>query len=603
MKDTEIMYETTFGNQKILPRLPVPDLDETCGRFLEWIGPLLDQETLDRTTGVTRAFYSPEGEGRKLQAALVELASRKDTANWLEPFWDRMYLSGRSPLPLYSNIFYMLSHVPLHEGESQCDRAARLVGGALRFKGLIDSQKLKADSDGKRPLCMIQYLKLFSSCRIPYKGSDTLRTPVSREDPASPEERHIVVARNGRFFALDVADHNGMPLPDSVISSALKEIRNFRGDHCVPAGSLTAVKRDLWAEGRAILRAISKENRDSLDIIERSLFLLCLEERQPENLEQLSRTMILGDGITRWFDKGMQFIVCPDGTTAINMEHTGTDGSVMVRLADFLVKELGIEQKSEKTAKCSWKELVFRTDPGLDEMITKARDECTAMYQDTAARVLIFDHFGKEGIKNLSVAPDAFIQMALQLAHFDLRGYPVNTYEAVMTRQFLHGRTEAVRSVSWESVKFTRLMRDPSANLQLRSLAAREAIERQVLRTREAREGLGVDRHLFGLYNVFLDMGKDLGIEEPPVFFRDPGWLTLKRNLLSTSTSGTDGLFLAGFGTVEDDGFGVRYLTFPESIHFNVTSRTVLKENMERFVDLLESALLEMRELLTNRDS
>ncbi len=192
----------------------------------------------------------------------------------------------------------------------------------------------------------------------------------------------------------------------------------------------------------------------------------------------------------------------PDGTTAINMEHTGTDGSVMVRLADFLVKELGIEQKSEKTAKCSWKELVFRTDPGLDEMITKARDECTAMYQDTAARVLIFDHFGKEGIKNLSVAPDAFIQMALQLAHFDLRGYPVNTYEAVMTRQFLHGRTEAVRSVSWESVKFTRLMRDPSANLQLRSLAAREAIERQVLRTREAREGL-VSTGIFSDFTTF----------------------------------------------------------------------------------------------------
>jgi len=28
---------------------------------------------------------------------------------------------------------------------------------------------------------------------------------------------------------------------------------------------------------------------------------------------------------------------------------------------------------------------------------------------------------------------------------------------------------------------------------------------------------------LFGLYNIFLDMGKDLGIEELPEFFQRPG--------------------------------------------------------------------------------
>jgi carnitine O-acetyltransferase len=603
LKDTAVFSDSTFGNQKVLPKLPVPDLEETCSRYLEWIGPLLDPEGMERTARVTRAFCSPEGDGPVLQAALADLASRKDTANWLEPFWDRMYLSGRSPLPLYSNIFYMLSRIPLKEGESQFDRAARLVGGALRFKGVIARQELKPDSDGKRPLCMIQYRKLFSSCRIPHKGSDTLRTPVSREDPTSPEERHIVVARNGRFFALDVIDHEGAPLPDEAIGSALREIVEYQGGPGEPVGFLTAVSRDLWAEGRALLRAIPGENIDILESIERALFLLCLEERQPENMEELSRTMILGDGMSRWFDKGMQFIVCPDGTTAINMEHTGTDGSVMVRLASSLINDPGVQKGSAGSDECTWEELRFRTDPAIDEMIKKASYECKRMYEDTSARVLVFDRFGKEGIKSLSVAPDAFIQMALQLAHFDLRGYAVNTYEAVMTRQFLHGRTEAVRPVSWESVKFTSLMRDDSATSGEKADAARKAIEEQVSRTREAREGLGVDRHLFGLYNIFLDMGKDLGIEELPEFFRDPGWLTLKRNLLSTSTSGTGGLFLAGFGTVDDEGFGVRYLTFPGSIHFNVTSRTILRQDMDKFVDLLESALLEMEELLRNRES
>ena len=112
-----------------------------------------------------------------------------------------------------------------------------------------------------------------------------------------------------------------------------------------------------------------------------------------------------------------------------------------------------------------------------------------------------------------------------------------------------------------------------------------------------------MDRHLFGLCNIYRDLGTDLGIVDTPGFFETPGWLTLRRNLLSTSTSGAKGLFLAGFGTVEDEGFGVRYLAFPGSIHFNVTSRTALRGEMERFVDLLESALVEMRELLENRES
>lgn len=89
MKDPSVLSESTFGNQKILPKLPVPDLGETCTKFLDWVGPLLDPESMARTAEVIRAFSSPGGEGEILQAALVELASRKDTANWLEPFWDR----------------------------------------------------------------------------------------------------------------------------------------------------------------------------------------------------------------------------------------------------------------------------------------------------------------------------------------------------------------------------------------------------------------------------------------------------------------------------------------------------------------------------------
>ena len=47
---------------------------------------------------------------------------------------------------------------------------------------------------------------------------------------------------------------------------------------------------------------------------------------------------------------------------------------------------------------------------------------------------------GKENLKKLKVSPDAFIQAALQLAHFRLHSKFVLTYEAAVTLLFKAGR-------------------------------------------------------------------------------------------------------------------------------------------------------------------
>lgn len=596
MDRTSDISESTFGNQALLPRLPVPELEETCERFIEWVEPLLDRGTLEKTIEATKRFETEEGP--LLQAALREFASEKDVGNWLEPFWERMYLSGRAPLHLYSNIFYMFAPGRPEDHISQCQSAAELVSRALRFKSLIDTQELRPDMERGRPLCMIQYKKMFSSARIPQKGMDMMRSPVSPENPSSANERHIMVISRGRFFSVDVVDGSGKAFPSSAIEASLQKIKNYGTEAEEPLGALTSLPRDAWAECRTLLKSLSGANSSALDRIERSLFVLCLEEDQPLDMEAMSENMLQGDGRSRWFDKGMQFIVCPDGTTAINMEHTATDGSVMVRFAGFVKSALPEESGHSSTAEeCPWKEICFDLDEDIVSRIGMALEEFGRRKADTSTRVLMFDNFGKERIKSFSLAPDAFVQMALQLAQQKAWGCPRSTYEAVMTRQFLHGRTEAVRSVSRESIEFTRIMMDPNADVALKAEAARRAIEKHVSKMRQAKAGRGVERHLFGLENIWLDLGKDLGISDMPEFFMDTGWKTLRKTLLSTSTSATDGMKLAGFGTVDDEGFGVRYLTFPDSIHFNVTCRTALRGRMDKFVRSLEASLLEMAQI------
>jgi hypothetical protein len=60
------------------------------------------------------------------------------------------------------------------------------------------------------------------------------------------------------------------------------------------------------------------------------------------------------------------------------------------------------------------------------------------------------------------LSPDAFIQMALQLAWNLDQGKPTAIYETASTRLYLHGRTEVIRSLSTESLQWVQAMNNPN---------------------------------------------------------------------------------------------------------------------------------------------
>lgn len=95
----------------------------------------------------------------------------------------------------------------------------------------------------------------------------------------------------------------------------------------------------------------------------------------------------------------------------------------------------------------------------------KAEDAIMSSYavaekllNDVDLHILVFSDFGKGLIKDCRLSPDAFIQMALQLAYFRDIGQHHLTYEASMTRLFREGRTETVRSCSVESSNWVKAM-------------------------------------------------------------------------------------------------------------------------------------------------
>jgi carnitine O-acetyltransferase len=227
------------------------------------------------------------------------------------------------------------------------------------------------------------------------------------------------------------------------------------------------------------------------------------------------------------------------------------------------------------------------TEP-LVKAISEAAEKMDALAADLDLALLHFTHWGTTEIKALGFSPDSFIQTALQLAFHRVQGEVGAHYESGGTRQFLHGRTEVIRSCSLESREFCEAMAVGRTDALVLMKAAIQAHNSYA---KLAVAGLGVDRHMQGLKLIAAEAGM-----APPAIFSDPGYLRSGRMRISSSqVSGASASFLC-FGPLVADGYGVCYnpraadMLFPCSALRSCTTTSALA-----FRVALESSLLDMR--------
>ena len=103
------------------------------------------------------------------------------------------------------------------------------------------------------------------------------------------------------------------------------------------------------------------------------------------------------------------------------------------------------------------KKLEWTLTPELRVGIRFAETRLSDLICQNDCQALEFKVYGKNFITSHGFSPDAFVQMAFQAAYFGLYGRVECTYEPAMTKAFLHGRTEAIRTVQPESVNFTKV--------------------------------------------------------------------------------------------------------------------------------------------------
>ncbi|KAK4047797.1 carnitine O-acetyltransferase yat1 [Microbotryomycetes sp. JL201] len=690
----------TLAYQDKLPKLPIPPLEDTLKRYLRALEGLQSPHEHSRTKKVVQDFL--ENEGPELHKALVDYAQTR--ASFIEEWWTESYLSHTESVVLSLNPFFILEQVlrrvddPTPARGNQLMRATSLILASLGFVHDFRTGQLEPDTFRGTPLDMSQYSKLFGTARIPTKTGCKMQV--------DPESRHIVVMARGQFYWFDVLDSKNRPLLTerallqnltAILADANRTPINQVAQSAL--GVLSTERRGIWAGHRETLMK-DPGNAMCLDVLDKALFVVCLDDTTPESASEMCSNMLCGTyklekGVqvgtctNRYYDK-LQIIVAANGSAGVNFEHSGVDGHTVLRFVADVYTELilrfaksinsasttlfkakpspwakgagkkaGSSEEEEEpedvdtastsiglcSRMCSLtslraqdpKKLEWVMTPELKVAVRFAETRLSDLICSNEAMALEFDVYGKNAITQHGFSPDAFVQMAYQAAYFSLYGRVESTYEPAMTKAFLHGRTEAIRTVTPECVQFVKTFCSDAAPRD-KINALRIACKAHTELTKNCSKGLGQDRVLYAMYCLAQQQQHDAkeaarkanGTSSPdsdsdesdlhptsgtPALFTDAGYATLNESTLSTSNCGNPALRLFGFGPTAASGFGIGYIikvtepglrigglhadsrtvTQDDSIAFCASSR---HRQTSRFLDALRAYFLEVYRMM-----
>ncbi|NEW50505.1 choline/carnitine O-acyltransferase [Nocardia cyriacigeorgica] len=601
------MTERTFAAEDHLPRVPLPSLEDTCTRFVEWCTPLLSADELAATESAVADLLRPGGPGRTLDTALRDYDASPGVGSWLDEFWPSRYLGRRDRIALNANFFFLFrddTTLAASTGAGQVERAAGIVSAAVDYKLALDREEIPPVTQRGQQLSMWQNKYLFSETRIPGAEQDTVRVPYSPEWPGPSDARHILVFHRGSMFRMEVIGADGAAHSFEDLTDGLRAVLKAGSKYAATdtaVGHLTTLPRADWARSRAGLLA-DPVNAAALDTIETALFCVCLEDFAPRDETHACDILLHGDSANRWFDKSVSFIVFADGQAGINVEHCGLDGTTILSFVDTLLETTAADHAERSGAQPQGLPVVepieFRLSAEQRGEIGAAGAAFAHYATENATTTVSFDDFGTAKAKRLGISPDAFAQLSYQLAHRRSKGITGATYESIATRQYRNGRTEAMRVITPEMVAFVDVMQDESADTASRLAAARAAAAAHVARAKQCQAGAAPEQHLWELEWIQRRRGAELGVTDPVPLYTSPGWTIMRDDYLSTSSAPSVNIRYFGFGSTSPRCIGIAYVLLPDRWNLYLATPAPVADQMHAFAGHLRTAVADLEALL-----
>ncbi|KAG1945321.1 choline O-acetyltransferase [Pimephales promelas] len=210
-------------------------------------------------------------------------------------------------------------------------------------------------------------------------------------------------------------------------------------------------------------------------------------------------TLVTADGAHVIVACRSQFVIGADGVCGVVCEHSPLEGIVLVECTEHVLKHIRSSSCKPVSGRSVSelphpRRLLWKCSSGIRSALASAADHLQRLVMDLDMSVFTFTAHGKEWIKRQKMSPDAYIQLALQLAFYRYthscsplsaglsrprlvvcvcvcvcRSHrrPVSTYESASLRRFRKGRVDNIRSATPEALAFAKAMTDGRASTQV----------------------------------------------------------------------------------------------------------------------------------------
>lgn len=296
---------TFFSFQQYLPRLNVPNLNDTINRYLRSVRPLMADDAYEKIKKDALEFKNTIGE--TLQRDLIKKWAKSE--NYVSENWeDYHFLRSRNSLMYGTNIY--MTDIINSPTTSQSSRAANLVYIMFKYRDDIFTQKHRPIRIREIPICVAPYERLFDTTRVPGIETDKI--------VHNKNSQHIAVLHKGLFYKLTVYNEDIL-LNVAEIKIQIEDILNTRVKISRPENfisSLTSLNRTQWGHIRNEYFTFGI-NKWSLNQIENAAFVLALDEElyiydlSSSSLEygKYGKQLLVGNGYNRY----IYFAVTRDG--------------------------------------------------------------------------------------------------------------------------------------------------------------------------------------------------------------------------------------------------------------------------------------------------
>ena len=432
-----------YANDVRLPKFPLPTLTDTFTRLRRSVSVFSTPEQLKEFDAMV---HDAAAQLADAQQALVELSER--FVNWLEPIWEEQaYLRQRYTVVVNSNVFASRNvDLPVPVFSDPHKRAALCIIESLHFRKLLIEESVKElGVPATRPLCMQQFKKYYAT-RVPKRGVDDL--VVTHPMDAT----HAILMYKGAMFAIKLfrddlsPDDSELNFQEtlSCIEAGLRLLdERFKAMHssgsqhglgnCI--GLMTAAHRDVAADiYHELLEANGGHNRKYFGLLHReTLTIVSLDDAPVHNHNEGLMRACHKDPHNRWYDRSTSQIVCSNGVSLFQAEHSPMDAIVSSTTPTDTVSifgqhfirslrgdAIGIRHREQWDPEKQVTVFEWVIPQTTKDKLISVHTSHHASFEHCEVALFEFTKFGRKALRDVGVAPDAFVQASLQLAYFRL---------------------------------------------------------------------------------------------------------------------------------------------------------------------------------------